>query len=685
MPRWMPNWMRRLPETWPGRFLTHILRRFFAHDVGRQGAALAYYLLFTLFPFLIFLSSLLGLLDLDISGIMGSLSPLLPASVLELIETYLTYVARTSSPAMLWFGLVFTIWFPMRAADCLMHAVRRAYHLPRPKNQIVYMAKVLLYTVFLLVSIALSLTLVTVGRAALEFAGRFFVVPEAFIELWTDLRFLVLGGVMFAAVGLLYAAAQDNLLLYAEHTWGHSSTITNPYDTMVLNLDMRKNSYASKAHEAASRMLNRIAAEQGDVLRYYGTSGRVRACGVNDRPGKRLVEFFIESHAFEAAEIRDEAGRVLPCQVSPHPRGRSIRFVDDFQPHEKKTYTYRAVETSREVNNTRRCYVGAERIRDIENDYDPVTCRLPYEAETACFRLRYRVREGVLSLSDKRTGRELLGRGYRLVEFDGPADAYIVNTCTVTGVSDKKCRNIIRRARKRAPEGVVAVCGCYAQTDPEAVGRLGADLVSGSAGRLAFLDRLEELLKAEYQELFQNLIGSTQDLTLSVEQVQEILDSLPDDLSEERRQVILTAYQLLGKVNYFWGGKSLVLGWDSRWGIPREVTAAGSPSSGTIRPYGLDCSGFVDWVFYNVSNGGYVIGHGGGARMQHTYCRNISWNQAIPGDLVFYPEDTHVGIVCGFDENGNVLIIHCASGANNVVVTGRSGFTSIARPNYYSE
>ena len=91
-----------------------------------------------------------------------------------------------------------------------MIAVRRAYHLPRPKNQIIYMAKVLLYTVFLLVAIALTLALATVGRAALEFAGRFFVVPEAFIELWTDLRFLVLGGVMFAAVGLLYAAAQDS-------------------------------------------------------------------------------------------------------------------------------------------------------------------------------------------------------------------------------------------------------------------------------------------------------------------------------------------------------------------------------------------------------------------------------------------------------------------------------------------
>ena len=76
----------------------------------------------------------------------------------------------------------------------------------------------------------------------------------------------------------LYAAAQDNLMLYAEHTWGHSSTITNPYDTMVLNLDMRKNSYASKAHEAASRMLNRIAAEKGDILRYYSTRGTVRSC-----------------------------------------------------------------------------------------------------------------------------------------------------------------------------------------------------------------------------------------------------------------------------------------------------------------------------------------------------------------------------------------------------------------------
>lgn len=205
----LPKWIKSILDSWPGRFLTRTVERYLFHGVAQEAAALAYYLLFMIFPLLIFLSSLLGLLELDISSIIQGLTPLLPTGVVDVIESYLSYVSQTSSRAMLWFGLVFTIYFPMRAADCLMTAVRRAYHLPRPKNQIVYMAKVLLYTVFLLVTIALTLALATVGRAALEFAGRFVVVPEAFIELWTDLRFLVLGGVMFAAVGLLYAAAQD--------------------------------------------------------------------------------------------------------------------------------------------------------------------------------------------------------------------------------------------------------------------------------------------------------------------------------------------------------------------------------------------------------------------------------------------------------------------------------------------
>ncbi len=176
-----------------------------------------------------------------------------------------------------------------------------------------------------------------------------------------------------------------------------------------------------------------------------------------------------------------------------------------------------------------------------------------------------------------------------------------------------------------------------------------------------------------------------EDLSISQQSAIDLYRSLPADLSPERRAVLQAACSLVGKVNYFWGGKSLVLGWDSRWGTIQRVWAEDSPTTGTYRPYGLDCSGFVDWVFYNATDGEYIIGHGGGAASQHTYCTAISWNDAIPGDLVFYPGDEHVGIVCGRDEDGNLLIVHCASGTNNVVITGADGFTSIARPLFYHE
>ena len=200
----------------------------------------------------------------------------------------------------------------------------------------------------------------------------------------------------------------------------------------------------------------------------------------------------------------------------------------------------------------------------------------------------------------------------------------------------------------------------------------------------AFTDEQNDML----DDLLENLDllgGAIGNLAVTEANAKELLASLPADLSAERREIIEPACQLVGIVNYFWGGKSLVLGWDSRWGTTMQVTAPGSSSSGTYRPYGMDCSGYVDWVFYNATGGEYIIGHGGGASAQHTYCTTISWDEALPGDLVFYPEDSHVGIVGGRDESGNLLIIHCASGYNNVVITGIEGFTSIGRPVYFSD
>ena len=85
----------------------------------------------------------------------------------------------------------------------------------------------------------------------------------------------------------------------------------------------------------------------------------------------------------------------------------------------------------------------------------------------------------------------LSARGHTLVPFEESADAYIINTCTVTAVSDKKSRQVIRRTRKTAPDAIIAVCGCYPQTHPQDMEGLSIDLVSGTGDRQGFVELLE--------------------------------------------------------------------------------------------------------------------------------------------------------------------------------------------------
>ncbi len=86
---------------------------------------------------------------------------------------------------------------------------------------------------------------------------------------------------------------------------------------------------------------------------------------------------------------------------------------------------------------------------------------------------------------------ELARRGHELVGFEEAADAYIVNTCSVTAVSDKKSRQMLRQAKRRSPDAVIAACGCYAQTHPEDVKKLDPDVIAGTNDRAHFIDLLE--------------------------------------------------------------------------------------------------------------------------------------------------------------------------------------------------
>ena len=199
----------RMPEN---RFLRGIylmVRRYLSHNVGIQSAALAFYLLFMLFPFLIFISALLGLLQLDVAAILGALGEILPREVVEIAGVYLRYVRANPSMRLLVFGLVFSIYFPMRATNALMRSVRTAYHLGPPRNPLLHRLQTLIYTVVLILTIVLTLAAMTVGERMLAYAVSHFHLPAFLAELWVRLRYPAAGVAGYFALFFLYALAQD--------------------------------------------------------------------------------------------------------------------------------------------------------------------------------------------------------------------------------------------------------------------------------------------------------------------------------------------------------------------------------------------------------------------------------------------------------------------------------------------
>lgn len=139
------------------------------------------------------------------------------------------------------------------------------------------------------------------------------------------------------------------------------------------------------------------------------------------------------------------------------------------------------------------------------------------------------------------------------------------------------------------------------------------------------------------------------------------------DTTEVRKEIVATALSLVGRVPYFWGGKSPA-GWNNDWNTPRLVTATGSSSTGTIRPFGLDCSGFTDWV-YKTAHG---VGLSGGTAHQWNVSTAITQRQLQPGDLGFLAVPgtvtfNHVLIYAGRDANGNMLWVHSTSGSGVVL------------------
>lgn len=131
--------------------------------------------------------------------------------------------------------------------------------------------------------------------------------------------------------------------------------------------------------------------------------------------------------------------------------------------------------------------------------------------------------------------------------------------------------------------------------------------------------------------------------------------------SDTRKHILSTALTLVGKVPYFWGGKSGP-GWNDEWGTPKVVTASGSKTTGTTRPFGLDCSGFTTWV-YETALGKKI---GDGTSEQYPNSHSITPDQLLPGDLGFLANSSggweHVLMFAGYSGRQRMWVHSSLSG-----------------------
>lgn len=185
------------------------------------------------------------------------------------------------------------------------------------------------------------------------------------------------------------------------------------------------------------------------------------------------------------------------------------------------------------------------------------------------------------------------------------------------------------------------------------------------------IEWLENLLKQDLKEIYPDIdfttnVGSSGTLTDS--EIDELLQNSPH-VSATRDDIVRAALSIVGRVKYFWGGKSKA-GWNDMWGKPVLVTAPGDWSSGTYQPYGLDCSGYTDWVYKTAEVGNMLSGGGTAYQFNNTF--GIDADELLPGDIGFMntPNQAgvnHTGIYIGTDVNGNALFAHCAGGQGVIV------------------
>lgn len=177
------------------------IQGYFDNKVGRNAAAMTYYLLFAMFPFFIFVTSLLGLLHLPTLTLDGQITRFLPEDVVVFLNLAIEHITKSSNNALLTFGLVFSVWFPFRAVSNLMEAINDIYGEEKSGSHSIRTA---ILTALTIVLIPAMLLLLLLGERVLGFVGEYIPISAEFITGWSRMRFVPMAAALLFMLSAVY-------------------------------------------------------------------------------------------------------------------------------------------------------------------------------------------------------------------------------------------------------------------------------------------------------------------------------------------------------------------------------------------------------------------------------------------------------------------------------------------------
>lgn len=177
------------------------IQGYFDNKVGRNAAAMTYYLLFAMFPFFIFVTSLLGLLHLPTLTLDGQITRFLPEDVVAFLNLAIEHITKSSNNALLTFGLVFSVWFPLRAVSNFMEAINDIYGEEKSGSHSIRTA---ILTALTIVLIPAMLLLLLLGERVLGFVGEYIPISAEFITGWSRMRFVPMAAALLFMLSAVY-------------------------------------------------------------------------------------------------------------------------------------------------------------------------------------------------------------------------------------------------------------------------------------------------------------------------------------------------------------------------------------------------------------------------------------------------------------------------------------------------